>query len=41
MLLERPAAMPLEMMRLVVFLPRWIILVPESTCWWPFEIAIE
>src|ERR1700744_4141360 len=29
------------MIRLGVFLPRWIILVPESTCWWPFEIAIE
>jgi hypothetical protein len=29
------------MIRLVVFLPRWIILVPLSTSWWPFEIAIE
>src|SRR5215212_8886475 len=38
---ERPAAMPLEMIRLEVFLPRWIILVPESTCCFPFEMAIE
>jgi len=30
---ETPAAMPLEMIRLVVFLPRCSILVPESTCW--------
>src|SRR6478752_747870 len=40
-LLDFPAAMPLEIMRLVVFLPRCSILVPLSTCWWPFEIAIE
>src|SRR5262249_19346820 len=40
-LLECPAAMPLEMIRLVVLRPRWIILVPESTCWRPLEIAIE
>src|ERR1700741_2875205 len=38
---DLPAAIPLEMIRLVVFLPRWIILVPESACWKPFEIAIE
>src|SRR6185503_7696970 len=40
-LFDLPAAMPLEMMRLVVFLPRCSILVPLSTCWWPFEMAIE
>src|SRR4029079_17793971 len=33
--------MPLEMMRLDVSRPRCTILVPESTCWWPFEMAIE
>jgi hypothetical protein len=33
--------MPFEMIRLVVFRPRWIILVPESTCCMPFDTAIE
>jgi hypothetical protein len=40
-LFERPAAMPLEMMRLVVFFPKCHILVPLSTCWRPFEMAME
>ncbi|MGY3237997.1 hypothetical protein ACVWZ4_001344 [Bradyrhizobium sp. USDA 4472] len=38
---DLPAAMTLEMMWLDVILPRWIVLVPESTCWKPFEIAME
>jgi len=36
----RDAAQCLGDDRLVVF-AQVIILVPESTCWWPFEIAIE
>ena len=33
--------MPLETMRLVVFLPMWIILVPVSACWKWLDTAIE
>ena len=31
----------IEMIVDFVFLPRWIILVPESTCCLPLEMAIE
>src|SRR6478609_12060879 len=40
-LFDFPAAMPFEMIRLTVFLPRCSIFVPLSTCCLPLEIAIE
>ncbi len=33
--------MPFETIRLRVFLPRWIILVPVSACWRLLAMAIE
>jgi hypothetical protein len=36
-----PALMPLDTMRDLVRLPRWIILVPVSACWWLLAMAIE
>ena len=41
LLSEKPAAMPFDTTRDDVFLPRCSILVPLSTCWWPFEMAME
>jgi len=39
---KRPPAMPLEMIRLVVFLPKVNHLgAGNRPCWWPLEIAIE
>ena len=38
---DRPAEMPLAMIRERVFLPRWIILVPVSACCTPLVMAIE